>query len=150
MSFNELQSRIREVENIISRSTIPSQIAAARRELAGLQRMSSNHAGNVGGSSRSGGIGIGGVAVGSMIGGIATAGVAMAGSGLGSIVQGAMNKETNINGMSTFLGKQAANTAYANVEKDAEATPFGTQSLLEVNRSLISAGANAKAQDMTA
>jgi tape measure domain-containing protein len=145
MSFNELQSKIRDVENTISRSTIPSQIAAARRELASLQRMSSNHAGNVGGSSGSGGIGIGGVAVGSMIGGLATAGVAMAGSGLGSIVQGAMNKETNINGMSTFLGNQGANTAYANIEKDAEATPFDTQSLLEVNRSLISAGANAKA-----
>lgn len=145
MSFNELQNRIREVENTISRSTIPSQIAAARRELASLQRISSNHAGNVGGSNSTGGIGIGGVALGSMIGGIATAGVAMVGGGLGSIVQGAMNKETNINGMTTFLGQQGANTAYANIEKDAEATPFDTQSLLEVNRSLISAGANAKA-----
>lgn len=145
MSFNELQSKIRDVENTISRSTIPSQIAAARRELASLQRISSNHAGNVGGSNGTGGIGIGGVALGSMIGGIATAGVAMVGGGLGSIVQGAMNKETNINGMTTFLGQQGANTAYANIEKDAEATPFDTQSLLQVNRSLISAGSSAKA-----
>ena len=143
MSFTELQNKIRQVEDTISRSTVPSQIAAARRELAQLQRMSNNHAGNVNNGS-SGGLGVGGVAGGTILGNIATQGIAMIGSGIGSMIQGAMDKETSINGMSTFLGKKGANEAYGNIEKDAEATPFDTASLLMVNRSLISAGLNAK------
>ena len=146
-SFNELQKQISATESTIKNSTIPSQIAFARRELAALQRQASGHKGNMsmGGNGSSGGIGIGGIAVGSMLGGIATAGIAAIGSGIGGMVQGAMNKETAINGMSTFLGKKGASSAYGNIEKDAEATPFDTASLLEVNRSLISAGASAKA-----
>ena len=40
LSFDELQRKIRQVEGVISSSTIPSQIAEARRELNSLQRMS--------------------------------------------------------------------------------------------------------------
>lgn len=148
MSFNELQKKIQQVESTIKSSTIPSQIADARRELAALQRQSAGHAGNMGGGASAGGsgtgLGIGGVAVGSMLGGLATAGIAAIGSSIGAMVQGAMDKESNINGMSTFIGKKEAKTAYSNIEKDAEATPFDTASLLMVNRSLISAGLNAK------
>lgn len=146
LSFNELQRQIRQVENTISNSTIPSQIAEARRELALLQRQSTRHAGNVGSgsSSTSSGLGIGGVAVGSMLGGLAATGIAAIGGSIGAMVQGAMDKESNINGISTFIGKKEAATAYSNIEKDAEATPFDTASLLMVNRSLISAGLNAK------
>ncbi len=145
-SFNELQKQIQQVENTVRNSTIPSQIAQARRELAALQRQSAGHAGNMGGGASAGGsgLGIGGVAVGSMLGGLATAGIAAIGSSIGAMVQGAMDKESNINGMSTFIGKKEAKTAYSNIEKDAEATPFDTASLLMVNRSLISAGLNAK------
>ncbi len=143
-SFSELQRQISQTENTIKNSTIPSQIAFARRELASLQRQANSHKGNMGGSSSSG-IGIGTIAAGSMIGSLANAGIAALGSGIGAMVQGAMNKETAINGMSTFIGKKGASSAYANIEKDAEATPFDTASLLEVNRSLISAGASAKA-----
>lgn len=144
MSFTELQNKIRQVEDTISRSTVPSQIAAARRELASLQRMSNNHSGNMN-AGGSGGIGVGGIAGGTIIGNIATAGISMVSRGFGSMIQGAMDKETSINGMSTFLGKKGANDAFGNIEKDAEATPFDTASLLMVNRSLISAGLNAKA-----
>tara|TARA_R110000868_G_scaffold52171_6_gene165041 strand:+ start:25671 stop:27278 length:1608 start_codon:yes stop_codon:yes gene_type:complete len=149
MSFSEIQNRIREVENTISRSTIPSQIAAARRELAMLQRQSANHAGNVsGGGSGSSGIGIGGVAVGSMIGNLASRGATMVvgavTSGIGEMISRSMQKEQAITGLTTFLGKQGATEAYRNIRKDADVTPFDTTALLEVNRSLISAGANAK------
>lgn len=154
ISFNELQNKIRQVESTISRSTVPSQIAEARRELASLQRMSANHAGrpmsSVSGASGSGGgIGIGGIAMGSMIGGLATGAITMGAQfikdGISTMIQKSMDKETAINGLSTFLGKDQANATYKNIEKDAEATPFDTASLLEVNRSLISAGLNAKA-----
>ncbi len=150
LSFNELQKKIHEVENTIKSSTIPSQISAARRELAILQRQSTRHAGNVGGgsSSTSSGLGIGGVAIGSMLGGFAvqagTAIIGAVGSGIGTMVSKSMEKEQAITGLTTFLGKDGANEAYKNIRQDANVTPFDTASLLEVNRALISAGANAK------
>lgn len=50
-SYNELQARIRQVENTIRTSTIPTQIRAARRELEALQRQSNNHVGRIGGGA---------------------------------------------------------------------------------------------------
>jgi tape measure domain-containing protein len=151
MSFNELQKRIQEVESTIKKSTIPSQISAARKELAMLQKQSAGHAGNVGGgnsASSGGGIGIGGMAIGSMLGGFAlqagSAIVGAVGSGVSAMITKSMEKEQAITGLSTFLGKQGATDAYKNIRQDADVTPFDTASLLEVNRSLISAGANAK------
>jgi tape measure domain-containing protein len=150
LSFNELQRQIRQVENTISNSTIPSQIAEARRELALLQRQSTRHAGRPltpeGGTGS--GLGIGGVAIGSMLGGFAvqagSAIVSAVGSGIGAMVTKSMEKEQAITGLTTFLGKDGANEAYKNIRQDADVTPFDTASLLEVNRALISAGANAK------
>lgn len=150
MSFNELQKQIASVENTIKTSTIPSQISAARRELAALQSQSAKHIGNVNGysGSSSGGLGIGGVAVGSMLGGYAQQAGSMiigaVGSGVSAMITKSMEKEQAITGLTTFLGKKGANEAYANIRQDANVTPFDTASLLEVNRSLISAGANAK------
>lgn len=72
-SYSELQARIRQVENTIRTSTIPSQIAAARRELERLQRQANNHQGRVGGgysgAGASGGSSGGGGLMG-MIGGV--------------------------------------------------------------------------------
>lgn len=147
LSFNELQSKIKQTEDTISKSTIPSQIAAARRELAALQRQSNNHVGNVGGgvaSSGSGGIGIGGIAVGNMVGNLATRAAGYAMDGIAAMIRKSVEKEQAIIGLTTFLGKQGATEAYKNIRKDADVTPFDTASLLEVNRSLISAGLNAR------
>lgn len=151
MSFNELQKKIQQVEATIKSSTIPSQISAARRELAALQKQSAGHAGNVGGGNAVGsnkGLGIGGVAIGSMLGGFAvqagSAIIGAVGSGVSAMITKSMEKEQAITGLTTFLGKQGATDAYKNIRKDADVTPFDTASLLEVNRSLISAGANAK------
>lgn len=144
MSFNELQTKIRQVEDTISKSTIPSQIAAAKRELASLQRQSAKHSGNTnnqGGSS----VGLGTIAGGTILGNVITSGVSMVGDGIGAMIKGSMERETAISGLSTFLGKSGAKETYSNIQRDAEATPFDTASLLEVNRSLISAGLNAKA-----
>ncbi|HRO44051.1 MAG TPA: tape measure protein, partial [Flavipsychrobacter sp.] len=46
-------------------------------------------------------------------------------------------------GLKTFLGEQGANKAFANIKKDAAATPYSIDSLLGVNRALISAGVSA-------
>lgn len=151
-SYDELQKRIREVENTIKSSTATSQISSARRELASLQRMAGKHQGNVSSgsaaSSRGGGLGVGGIALGGMIAGLAlTAGTAFLGvvsSGIGAAISGSMAKEQAVTGLSTFLGKDQATTTYANIRKDAEISPYGTESLLGVNRALISAGLNAK------
>ena len=154
-SFNELQKKIRDVESTIRNSTIPSQIASARRELASLQRQSSRHSGNLGGgsggsgsSSSGGGFSVGGMALGSMIGGMATnaasAFLGVVKSGIGAAISGSMQKQQDITGLSTFLGKDGATEAYKNIRQDADITPFNTASLLEVNRALISAGTNAK------
>lgn len=149
MSFNELQTKIRQVENTISKSNIPSQISAARRELAALQRQSAKHSGNLDlGRSSSTGIGIGGVAVGSMLGGIATRGAYMLASavrdGVGAMVNKSIEKEQAITGLTTFLGKKGAIEAYKNIRSDADVTPFDTTTLLGANRALISANIDAK------
>jgi tape measure domain-containing protein len=153
-SFNELQRKIKDVENTIRSSTIPSQIASARRELASLQRQSNRHSGNLGSSGgsvssgSSGGFSVGGIAMGSILGNVATqAGSAVVGAVSSAISTGiskSMQKQQDITGLTTFLGKSGAESAYKDIQSDADITPFNTASLLEVNRALISAGTNAK------
>lgn len=48
MSYDQIQARMRQVENTIRTSRIPSEIRAARRELELLQRQSNNHPGRIG------------------------------------------------------------------------------------------------------
>lgn len=150
MSYNELSKQIANVENTIKNSTIPSQIAFAKRELADLQKQAAKHQGNTDGSidTKKSGIGIGGIAIGSMLGGAALKAGSMivgaVGSGVSEMINQSMQKEQAITGLTTFLGKQGATEAYKNIRQDANVTPYDTASLLEVNRSLISAGANAK------
>lgn len=145
MSFNELQRQIRDVENTIRSSTIPSQIEAARRELSALQSQSARHAGNTNSGASSGsGLGIGGVAVGSMIGNLATSGVSIIagalGSGINTMISKSMEKEQAIVGLTTFLGKEGATSAYKNIRQDANDTSYSSDSLLAVNGALISTG----------
>jgi tape measure domain-containing protein len=144
MSYNELSKQIANVENTIKNSTIPSQIAFAKRELADLQKQAAKHQGNTTTTSNLSGVGIGTIAGGTMLGNLATTGLSMIGDGISAIITKSMEKETAIAGMSTFLGKQGATEAYKNIQTDANATPFDTASLLEVNRALISSGSNAK------
>lgn len=54
----------------------------------------------------------------------------------------AIRREQDIVGLTTFLGANAEKV-YAAIEGDAAATPFGLESLLSVNKSLISTGMNA-------
>jgi len=147
MSFNELQTKIKQTEDTISRSTIPSQIAAARRELGALQSQAAKHSGNLGGGispSGSGGIGIGGIAMGNVVGNLATKAAGYVIDGVSEMIQKSMEKERAIAGMSTFLGKSGAIDAYKNIRNDASITSFDTASLLQVNRALVSTGLDAR------
>jgi hypothetical protein len=70
-SYDSIQARIRQVEDIIRNSTIPSQIRAARRELESLQRQSERHPGNTGSTSSGGGFSVGSLIKGNIIAGAA-------------------------------------------------------------------------------
>lgn len=147
-SFDELQKKIRDVENTIRTSTVTSQIREARRELASLQRQSNRHAGNLNQPTGKSGLGVSGIMTGNIAADLAmnAAGIVkdLVIGGISAGISGSMKKEQDITGLTTFLGAEEANKAYNNIRQDASVSPYGTDSLLEVNRSLISAGLNAK------
>lgn len=59
-----------------------------------------------------------------------------------SAIDGTIKREQDIIGLTTFLGANAKEV-YRNIQMDAAKTPFDTQSLLDMNKALISAGVNA-------
>lgn len=63
-------------------------------------------------------------------------------NGIGTIFEQARIQETQLVGLRTFLGKEAE-AAYAGMKADAAATPFSLESIVQVNRALISAGVSA-------
>lgn len=150
--FNQIQARIRQVEQTIRSSTIPSVIAAARRQLQALQAQAARHTGSGIGSGGSGGSGqvpgVGGIALGSMLGNIATniatAFLDVVKNGIGSAISGSMEKEKNITGLATFVGDKKAGQIYQNIRTDAENSSYDTSTLLKANRALISVDGNAE------
>jgi len=76
-SYEQIQSRMRDVEKIIRNSTIKSEIKAARAELEALQKRAEKHPGSVGGGSSSGGSSGGGFSIGNLVKGNVIAGAAM-------------------------------------------------------------------------
>lgn len=83
-SYSELQARIRQVENTIRTSTIPSQIAAARRELERLQTQANNHQGRIGGGYSGAGASGGSSGGGGLMGMIGGFGGIMKGAAIGA------------------------------------------------------------------
>lgn len=134
-SYDTIRGKIGQLEATIRSSTSVKQIRDARMELEKLQRMSNNAPGNIGG----GGGGAGGVMalVRQYLGPMAIAG------GLVGVMGAGARAEQDVVGLRTFLGA-GAEQAYANIRKDAAATPFDTQGLLMANRSLITAGLSAE------
>lgn len=59
------------------------------------------------------------------------------------VAKAGANAQRDLIGLTTFLGKDKANSVYTQLQQDAATTPFGTKSLLMVDRALISAGVNA-------
>ena len=128
-------------------SSVNRYTASLKNALSAQSRLSSSAGGKTGGGGGSGG----GGGIFGLTGLIthpaalaAMAAVAAIGKGLHTALGGGMQAEKDKVGLTTFLGKQGAETAYANIRKDAAATPYDTASLLMVNRSLISAGVSAE------
>ncbi len=66
-----------------------------------------------------------------------------------AVLTGGARKEQNLTGLRTFVGNDAERV-YGNIEQDAEDAPFDVESLVQVNRALISAGTNSKAARLDA
>lgn len=140
-SIDEMQRRIGDLKKTIRFSTDTSAIRQANREISDLERRTKRMQGIGRGSTGAGG-GMGGGLMGIMGNPYVQGALAVAG-GVGYVGNQYAQKESAITGLSTFLGKQGAAEAYTNVKKDADVTPYSIESLLQVNRALISAGASA-------
>lgn len=128
-SYDRIKMKVMEVGSSMNRSGIIQYIRNARRELSSLERTASSGRGGMGG-------GLMGM-VRSYIGPLAIAG------GIAGVFGAGAAQEQNIVGLSTFLGKEGAQQAYGNIKKDAAVTPFSLESLLDVNRALITTGLSA-------
>jgi len=134
-SYDTIARKVRELEGTISKSTSVKQIRDARRELEQLNRIASRAPGNIQGAAGSSGLMS---MIRSYIGPLAIAGA------IGGIFGAGAKQESSLTSLSTFLGKDKAQTAYSNIRQDAIATPYGVESLLNVNRALISTGVSAE------
>jgi tape measure domain-containing protein len=142
-TFGELGRQYNKIEDSIKNSTIPGKLSQARKELAELYKTERGKGASISpGKSGGSGIGIGGIAIGSMIGGIYTQALSLISEGAGAMMEKSMKKESAISGLTTFLGAKGATEAYKNISKDK--TPFELDAILEVNKSLISSGVEAK------
>jgi len=90
----------------------------------------------------SGGISIFNIALGNMVATAATSMARIVPMLGGAIFDGTVKREQDIVGLTTFLGDNAKRV-YDAIQHDAAVTPFSTDSLLNVNRALISSGLSA-------
>ncbi len=146
-SIEELREKLKEVERVRVGTVLKSEFDEATRSARRLKNEIKNLEG--GGMDGKPGKGGGGLGMGGLIkGNLITMAISMASGyardAIGGIVTGFANEQKNITGLKTFLGDAGAKEAYANIKKDAAVTPFDTESLLQSNRALISAGLNAK------
>jgi len=91
----------------------------------------------------SGGISIFNIALGNMVATAATSMARIVPMLGNSIFEGTVKREQDIIGLTTFLGDNAKRV-YDAIQHDAAVTPFSTDSLLNVNRALISSGLSAE------
>jgi len=126
-SFDEISNRIRQTEAVISRSRIPAEIRAARKELEQLQRMANNHSGNTRGAGRptggGGGMGFGGM----MRGAIPMALIAGALSfGAGALTDG-LQAQARSKSFEVMAGKEAGGALNKDLTKYAQDSIYGNE-----------------------
>jgi len=134
-NITDLNTRLDQLRKTRDLSVDTRQIRNVNREIDRLERRMTRMQ-NLG-LNRGGGMGLGGMLAG--IGGIAGIGM-----GIGSAIGASARQEQQLVGLRTFLGEQNANAAFADIKKDSARTPYSLDALMEVNRSLISAGVNFK------
>jgi len=119
----------------INSANTQGQIGGIRNQINGLDNQLKRTA--------SGGISIFNVALGNMVATAATSMARIVPLLGGAIFDGTVKREQDIIGLTTFLGDNAKRV-YDAIQHDAAVTPFSTDSLLNVNRALISSGLNAE------
>ncbi len=132
-SYDQLQERIRAVENTVRSSTIPSEIRAARRELEALERQSNRHMGGTGGGSSSSGGGLMGMmgGVGGMMKGAAL------GVGIGAIASlGGLVSDS----ISKGLERQQIQTSFNVLSGNEQAGGALTKQLVALQKDTILGG----------
>lgn len=132
MSYNELQKKIKQVEDTIRNSTIPSQIAAARRELEMLQRQASKHSGNVKMPAGGGGGAMGGMGGMSSMAGMA--GTAIAGAAVAGIYAAG---ELVIDGIQASFERQMVQTSFNVLTGSVNAGENLTKDLVDLQQQTI-------------
>lgn len=142
-SIGALRERLNLLRN--ERDWIPSSQTTAIRtytnEIGRLERQIESLEGAERGAGR--GISTFGIAMGNMLGNIGTRVASGAISAMENVFKYAAKREQDIVGLSTFVGNKAQEV-YKQIQNDAMPTPFTTQSLLAVNRALISTGLDAQ------
>jgi len=139
-SFSALGKEIEKTENLLKSSTSKNEIAKTAAQLAELKKTAAQHFANPENGGKANTSSGGGGILGAIAGLFSKSNMTALGS---LMVSGAMKQQQDVASLQPFL-KDGAQGAYANIKKDAAATPFDTDSLLAVNKSLVSAGANAK------
>lgn len=134
-SYEQIRRKISQLESTIANSTSIKHIRQARLELQQLNRLAIASPGNI---SR----GVGGLFAGLFRQLLPALGVAGALSLGGGVLGAGVAQERNITSLRTFIGTDAER-AYGNIVSDASRTPFGIESLLDVNRALITTGISA-------
>lgn len=129
-SFDEIQNRIRQTEQVISRSRIPAEIRAARRELEQLQKMASRHSGNMGaGAGRAtGGGGGGGMGMMGMVRGAIPLALLAGAMSLGTAaVTDGLTAQARSKSFEVMAGKQEGGALNANLTKYAQDSIYGNE-----------------------
>lgn len=136
-SYQELQRQIKQVENTIQTSTVPSQIRAAKRELADLQQQSKKHMGRISTPEVVGG----GFSIGGMI---------KANLGADAIKQAAQTAISFLGGsISDGLERQKIQTSFNVLAGDKQSGQALTKQLVDLqNNTILGAEVFQNAQTM--
>ena len=134
-TVDDLRNRISLLTQKRDLSIGTADIARANREIAVLEnriaRMQGRGVNQPGRSMSLPGLMMGGLLTASLLG------------GAGFVARAAANAQKDIIGLTTFVGANNAKGIYSQLQQDAAVTPFGTKSLLMVDRALISTGLSA-------
>lgn len=145
-SYNEIQKQIKQVENTIRTSTIPSQIRAAKKELEGLQKAGAKHPASMGGSKLESGGG-GGVSALGMLGQFAAPAAIMAvgykaGQWLGSAMKDGMERQKTTMSFEVMAGKDQGGKLLKDLIKYQNDTILGPE-VVEYGQTMLQFGAKA-------
>jgi len=142
-SVDELRARLDAINKVRFGTTMETEFKIATIAAKKLQKQIEELENTGNEEKKKGGI-LGAIVGGNLISSLIGKAGDFAMGAAGSVISGSIKREQDKVGLTTFLGKDGATEAYNNIQKDAAVTPFDTQSLLTVNRALISAGLNAK------